>query len=111
MTGTELLLENANDTIADFMAKVREKDAEIAELRKQLEEANAIIEKLPKTENDWFHRGFAVACAAVARDHDMPSVASDIMRINGITTEQLKAAGVDAADIKEISGRRGGKGR
>jgi hypothetical protein len=45
-----------------------------------------------------FYRGFAAAVATLARDHDQPSSAVDIMHSNGVNLDHLRAAGVDAFD-------------
>jgi len=56
-------------------------------------------EKLDEVEKS-FMLGFGMGVGALARDHDQPSMAADIMRSNGIPFEDLVAAGVDEFDLR-----------
>jgi len=49
-----------------------------------------------------FWQGFAVAIGSLARDHDRPSMAVDIMRCNGITLKDLETCGIEVFDLKHI---------
>lgn len=55
-----------------------------------------------KRENAAFLQGFACALGSLAREHGEPSVAVDIMHINGITYDELKLAKADPFDLKPI---------
>jgi len=50
-----------------------------------------------------FIRGFACAIAALAREHDRPSMARDIATCNGFSLSDFKQAGVELFDLKPIT--------
>ena len=64
------------------------------------EPAKLITKNLEDAEDKAFVQGFGMAVGALARDHDEPSQAADIMRSNGITFKQLRAAGVEEFDLR-----------
>lgn len=49
-----------------------------------------------------FLAGFACALAALNRLHDEPNMVCDVMDSYGVTAADLKRAGVDPADLREI---------
>lgn len=49
-----------------------------------------------------FYQGAGIILGTLARTHDMPSVAVDIMHSNGITVDQLKEAEVCEYDLAVI---------
>lgn len=49
-----------------------------------------------------FLRGFAAAIGTLASGFDMPSVAVNIMKCNGITLAMLEEAGCEDFDLKII---------
>ena len=49
-----------------------------------------------------FLQGLAVAIGSLARDHDQPSMAVDIMRCNGLTLDDLQECGIEVFDMKSI---------
>lgn len=49
-----------------------------------------------------FYSGFAVVLGCLIRERDLPSVAVDIMRSNGVELKHLIKAGVDNFDLKPI---------
>jgi len=51
-----------------------------------------------------FYCGAAAVLGTLARDHDQPSVAVDIMRSNGITLSDLQKAGADDFDLDYLRG-------
>jgi hypothetical protein len=55
-----------------------------------------------KKVNEAFMQGFGVAIGSLARDHDQPSMAADIMRCNGIRLEDLENCGIQVFDLKPI---------
>ncbi len=50
-----------------------------------------------------FYHGFAAALGSLAREHDRPSMAIDIMRCNGVTLQNLKDAGVEQFDLAPLA--------
>lgn len=54
------------------------------------------------TEEKAFYQGAAVILGTLARTHDMPSLAVDIMKSNGITIGQLKDAEASGFDLAAI---------
>ncbi|MGA7793434.1 MAG: hypothetical protein WCA19_10375 [Candidatus Acidiferrales bacterium] len=50
-----------------------------------------------------FYRGFAIAIGSLARDHDQPTMAADIMRCNGVSLQDLKNANVESFDLAAIA--------
>ena len=60
-----------------------------------LKDGNAVITRA-------FLQGFGIAVGALARDHDRPSMAADIMRMNGITFADLVEAGTAEFDLKKL---------
>lgn len=50
-----------------------------------------------------FYLGFGMAIGALARDHDQPGMAVDIMRSNGVSLKELEDAGVEAFDLEPIA--------
>jgi len=50
----------------------------------------------------YFYIGFAVAVATLARNHDEPTLARNIMESCGVTLAKLKAASVEEYDLKAI---------
>ena len=49
-----------------------------------------------------FLQGFACAIACLAKTHNQPTMASDIMLSCGITLTDLKEAGVEGQDMRVI---------
>jgi len=49
-----------------------------------------------------FIRGFAAAVATLAREHDQPSVAVDVMSLNGISFKDLTDAHVEEFDLRPL---------
>lgn len=49
-----------------------------------------------------FYCGMAVALGSLAREHDQPSVAIDIMKCNGVSLKDLQDAGVEPFDLKPL---------
>lgn len=49
-----------------------------------------------------FLHGWACALADLNRLYDQPTMVEDVMRCGGITVKDLRAAGVDDYDIREI---------
>ena len=49
-----------------------------------------------------FNQGFAMAVGSLARDHNQPTTAGDIMRSHGISYNDLKKAGVEKFDLKAL---------
>jgi len=50
-----------------------------------------------------FYQGFAAAIGSLAREHDQPSMARDIMNCNGVTFKQLRDAGVEQFDLMPLA--------
>lgn len=53
-------------------------------------------------ENANFWQGFAAALGTLARDHGCPGMAVDIMRLNGVSLEQLVEAGAMSFDLDPL---------
>ena len=49
-----------------------------------------------------FRQGAAIALAILAREYDQPSMAADILLNLGLNIAKLRAAGVEAYDIKPL---------
>lgn len=54
-------------------------------------------------QNTEFVRGFAIAAAAVARDHDAPTMAANLIAGFGFDLRDFRRAKVDGYDLKVIS--------
>lgn len=49
-----------------------------------------------------FRQGAAIALAVLARQHDQPAMAADILLQLGLTMAKLRSAGVDAYDLQPL---------
>lgn len=57
---------------------------------------------MSENENKLFLRGFAVALADVMRLHGEEVIVRDVLNEAGVTVDQLKRAGVEDYDLREI---------
>lgn len=68
----------------------------------ETKKANATQQADAQRARNDFLQGFALAVAALARDHDEPTHAKNLMEGFGVTIDDLREAGVEAFNLIPI---------